>query len=107
MQYTKTCLRLITIFAPLLALTACGYNPNTSVPGPAQECMGLQRRILFSEDNNTLNTNNWQIQSQARSLQNEYNQKHCYRILKEAQDNRHKATKTAEQAVNDNGASSQ
>ena len=99
MQNTKAYLKITLMAAPLLILSACGYNPNTSIPSPAQECVGLQRQILFSQDNNTLNTNGWQQASQARLLQNEYNSKHCYRILREAKHNSHKPTKTVEQAT--------
>lgn len=72
----------LALWVAVLELTACGaFNPQTSEMTQKNQCIALQREILFNGDMTSSNTTQWQSTNNRLALQQQFDQMHCSSIL--------------------------
>lgn len=74
----------IFIGGAFISLTACaGFNPQTAEMTQKNQCIALQRNILFAgnltSDNN--NQNQFQTNNQQLQMQQQFDKMHCREVL--------------------------
>ena len=84
MRTHLTSFKLFAVILPTVLLSACGYNPLSSVPPATQQCIGIQRKILFAEDSSPSANTPWKDQVRRQQLQKQFADQHCYKILQAA-----------------------
>jgi hypothetical protein len=67
----------------LVSLTAChgSFNPQTSKPSKRDQCIAIQRKMVFNDNFRQSNVSEWDRSTKRAGLMKSFTKMHCQHVL--------------------------